>query len=84
VKTAISIPDAVFHQVEEHAARLKISRSAFLTHAAQRYIKELDRDDAVARINAAVEYIGDTDDTAVVVADYGRRHVAGTLANDEW
>ena len=84
MKTAISMPDIVFRQVEEHAARLKVSRSAFLTTAAQRYIEELDRDDEVARINAALEYIGDTDDTNAVVAEYSRRRLAEALADDEW
>lgn len=78
------MPDIVFQQVEEHAARLKMSRSAFLTHAALRYIEELDRDDEVARINAALEYIGDTDDTNQVVAEYSRRRLAEALADDEW
>ena len=78
------MPDVVFHQVSEHAIRLGISRSAFLTHAAERYLAELDREDAVAEINAALDYIGDTDDTNAVVAAYGKRRLAAELADDEW
>jgi metal-responsive CopG/Arc/MetJ family transcriptional regulator len=35
MKTAISIPDDVFEQVEETAARLGMSRSELLTRAAR-------------------------------------------------
>ena len=83
MKTAISIPDVVFHQVEEHAAKLKISRSAFFTHAVERYIAELDRDDAVARINAALDYIGETEEFEIAAA-HGRRMLGELTADDEW
>lgn len=58
MKTAISIPDPVFRQVEEHAHRLGLSRSEFFTRAAARWIDELDEDDLTAAINAALAQAG--------------------------
>jgi hypothetical protein len=55
VKTAISIPDAAFRRAEQHAAKLRLSRSEFFTRAAERWADELDREDLTDAINAALE-----------------------------
>jgi metal-responsive CopG/Arc/MetJ family transcriptional regulator len=41
MKTAISIPDAVFEEAEEAAKRLGISRSRLYTKAIERYLAAL-------------------------------------------
>lgn len=46
MKTAISLPDAVFRQVERKARQLGLSRSEFFARAAQRYLESL-QDEAV-------------------------------------
>jgi hypothetical protein len=58
MKTAISIPDPVFHRVEEHAQRLGMSRSEFFTRAAARWADELDEEDLTAAIDAALAQAG--------------------------
>lgn len=58
VKTAISVPDQVFHRVERHAQRLGMSRSEFFSRAAARWADELDDDDLTAAIDAAVTAAG--------------------------
>lgn len=40
MKTAISIPDAMFEAAERMAQRLRISRSRLFQQAVQRYIEE--------------------------------------------
>ncbi len=74
VKTAISVPDAIFDQVEEAARSLGISRSEFYATAAQRWVDELRRRDVTAQIDAALGEGGDADeDTAELVAEAARR-----------
>ncbi|MCK4414171.1 MAG: ribbon-helix-helix protein, CopG family [Candidatus Eisenbacteria sp.] len=40
MKTAISLPDAMFEAVERMARRLGISRSQLFQHAVQQYLKD--------------------------------------------
>ena len=62
MKTAISIPDEAFRRVERHATRLHISRSEFFTRAAERWADQLEDAELTQAINAALDFIGDTDD----------------------
>ena len=62
MKTAISIPDEAFRRVERHAAKLHISRSEFFTRAAERWADQLEDAELTQAINAALDFIGDTDD----------------------
>lgn len=79
MKTAISLPDVVFHQVTVRAAELGISRSEFFVHAAQRYLEALDEAALVERINAALPA---QDDSARDAVAAGRRVLEAT--DDEW
>lgn len=72
MKTAISVPDAVFDQVEEAARRLGMSRSQFYATAAQRWVDELARRDVTDQIDAVLDE-GDDDDTADIRAEAARR-----------
>jgi metal-responsive CopG/Arc/MetJ family transcriptional regulator len=80
MKTAISIPDETFEQVERRAASLGMSRSEFFTKAAQRYLDHVDEESLTAGIDAAIELIGEDDSSAAAVAA-GRRRLA---AEDDW
>ena len=62
MKTAISIPDDAFRRVERHAAKLHISRSEFFTRAAERWADQLEDAELTQAINAALDFIGDTDE----------------------
>jgi hypothetical protein len=81
VKTAISVPDETFEQVEVHAAALGMSRSEFYTRAAQQYLEQLDAESLAARIDAALDLAG-SDDSAELAAEAGRRRLAH--GEDEW
>jgi metal-responsive CopG/Arc/MetJ family transcriptional regulator len=80
VKTAISMPDATFAQVERRAAELGVSRSEFLTTAARRYLAELDDDALTGMINDALDLADD--DSNAAAAGAGRR--ALTDDGDDW
>lgn len=80
MKTAISVPDETFEEVERRAAALGMSRSEFFTTAARRYIRELDAQSLTERIDAALATAGaDASSRAAVRA--GRRTLA---AEDDW
>jgi antitoxin MazE6 len=80
MKTAISVPDEIFEQVERRAAGLGMSRSEFFAKAAERYLDQLDEQSLTAGIDAAVALIG-ADDSAGAAAAAGRRRLA---AEDDW
>jgi antitoxin MazE6 len=80
VKTAISLPDALFEQATSRAAELGISRSAFFARAAELYLDELSRHELAGRIDEALASAG-ADESAVVAAAAGRRLLA---AGDDW
>ncbi|MPY77046.1 MAG: ribbon-helix-helix protein, CopG family [Actinophytocola sp.] len=75
MKTAISIPDATFEQVEEYAAASGMSRSEFYTKAAQHYLEDLETEDLSEKINQAIALAGEDDSTVSAVAA-GRRSLA--------
>ena len=81
VKTAISIPDETFKRVTQSAEELGMSRSEFFARAAVAYLNELDARSLTAQINAALELIGEDEESQLVVEASKRR--LRELA-DEW
>lgn len=83
MKTAISVPDEVFRQVDAKAAELGVSRSEFFTQAARNYLEVLESQSLTNRINEALEIAGydDSDEWAV---EAGRRALAKLTEGDEW
>jgi hypothetical protein len=81
VKTAISIPDETFKRVTQSAQELGMSRSEFFTRAAVAYLDELDAKSLTAQINAALDLIGEDEDSQLVVEASKRRLRELT---DEW
>jgi len=79
VKTAISVPDDTFERASQRAQQLGISRSEFFATAAKRYLEALDRESLTARIDEALELVGDDPDTALAT-EAGRQR----LARDDW
>ncbi len=55
MKTAISIPDDVFAQVEEFAKKRNISRSALFTAAAREYVQHHRTHDVTKALNAVYD-----------------------------
>lgn len=80
MKTAISVPDELFSQVDSRAAELGISRSEFFARAARKYLDELADSSLTGEIDAALSAAAD-DDSARAAATAGR---AFLRAGDEW
>ena len=81
MKTAISVPDETYAQVERGAERLGVTRSEFYARAARFYLEHLERQSLTDEINAALEITGVDDSSAAAVAA-GRRRLS--LPDDEW
>jgi metal-responsive CopG/Arc/MetJ family transcriptional regulator len=82
VKTAISIPDDTYERAAKRAKDLGMSRSEFFSRAAARYLDQLDNESLTHQINAALEALGDSDDTGADAVVVGR----GVLSDvsDDW
>ncbi len=72
MKTAISVPDDVFAQVEAASTRMGISRSAFFATAARRWLEVLDEQAATDQIDAALEAAGAPDDNEAFLRQAAR------------
>lgn len=81
MKTAISIPDETFAEVERRAKELGLNRSQFFARAVDRYLRELDDNDLTKRINEALEATGEDDSNAWAAAA-GRRML--DRVGDDW
>jgi metal-responsive CopG/Arc/MetJ family transcriptional regulator len=55
MKTAISIPDPIFHAAEKVAKQLAISRSELYTKAITEFVAAYSADSITARVNAVME-----------------------------
>lgn len=81
MKTAISLPDETFDRASRRAKELGMSRSEFFARAAVNYLDELDAKSLTAQMDAALDLIGETDESTELAVSAGRR-VLG--ASDEW
>lgn len=85
MKTAISVPDDLFREVESRVADLKTSRSEFFATAAAHYLRELDRTSITLAMNEAIAQNG----AALSLEDeeflaHNRRLILEMTADDEW
>lgn len=81
MKTAISIPDALFDAAEEQVRRTGVSRSAFYASAVERYLEQLLAQDLTSRIDEALRDARmEADDSGVDAAAHGR----SVVANASW
>ncbi|HEY6276689.1 MAG TPA: hypothetical protein VIX86_10195 [Streptosporangiaceae bacterium] len=80
MKTAISLPDALFEQATTRAAELGISRSAFFARAVELYLGELSRHALAEQIDEALASAGH-DESGAAAAAAGKRLLA---AGDDW
>jgi metal-responsive CopG/Arc/MetJ family transcriptional regulator len=78
MKTAVSIPDAVFEKVERLARRARRSRSEVFSAALQEYVARHAPDEVTEAMNRTCAEVGDRQDPFVGAA--GRR----VLAQTEW
>jgi metal-responsive CopG/Arc/MetJ family transcriptional regulator len=84
VKTAISIPDDTFAEVERRAKELGLNRSQFFTRAVQRYLADLESESITAQINAAIDAGAVDKDLERDVTQHGRRVLLASTADDDW
>lgn len=69
MKTAISLPDDLFREIDRRARALNLSRSAFLARAARELIERTgDGTDATEAWNRAVDRAGQPGDEAGAAA----------------
>ena len=69
MKTAISIPDELFHQIDLCSRRLRVSRSRLLADAARRYLAQQRAPfDATAVWNQVIAKAGQPGDDPAAVA----------------
>jgi len=78
MKTAVSIPDEVFEQVERLARRARRSRSEVFSAALKEYVARHASDEVTEAMNRVCEQVGDQHDAFVAAA--GQR----VLENAEW
>jgi predicted transcriptional regulator len=80
MKTAISVPDDIFRQVEEQAHELQMNRSEFFTAAVKRFLNELEEESITTALNAAVKRGGPEHS----IVDSGLARIAELTEGDEW
>ena len=78
MKTAVSLPDALFEDVDEHARRTGRSRSEVYAAALQEYLARHDEDRVTSALDAVYADVDSTLDAGLLRA--ARR----TLARDVW
>ena len=78
MKTAVSIPDAVFEKVERLAQRARRSRSEVYSAALKEYVARHTPDDVTEAMNEVCDEVGNQTDAFVTRA--GRR----VLETTEW
>jgi metal-responsive CopG/Arc/MetJ family transcriptional regulator len=85
MKTAISVPDETFAQVDTRAAELGISRSEFYATAARRWLTELESANLTSDIDDALDRISDSDQAErALLTTSGARRLAAVTEADEW
>ena len=78
MKTAISIPDVIFEQAEELAARTKRSRSQLFSDAMREYLTRHSGEETTDAMNRVVDAVGGS--VEPFIAEASRR----TLKRMEW
>ncbi len=79
MKTAVSVPDDLFAQVDRLAHRSRRSRSEVYSAALREYVARHAPDEVTARLDAVVAEAGDAGTEA-----FGARASRLTLGVDEW
>ena len=63
MKTAVSLPDELFHKVERLAKRAKKSRSQVFSDALREYLARHLPDEVTDAMNAVIDEVGEDPDT---------------------
>ena len=79
MKTAISVPDALFAQVDRLARRSRRSRSEVYSAALREYVARHARDEVTAGLDAVLGDLGQPD-----MAEFSRAAARRALESAEW
>jgi metal-responsive CopG/Arc/MetJ family transcriptional regulator len=82
VKTAVSLDESLFAQVEDLAHEMKVSRSHLVALALEDYVRRRQNRRLIEQINAAYEQAPETEEEKAVVRGMRRRHRA--IVEGEW
>jgi len=78
MKTAISIPDPLFHAADRLAKRLGIPRSRLYSRAIERYVSEAEKRDVTARLNQVYAHEKSELDSGLAALQ------SASIAPEEW
>jgi metal-responsive CopG/Arc/MetJ family transcriptional regulator len=81
MKTAISIPDELFKNVEKIARKLKIPKSQLFARAMEEYISKLNKDQITERLNKIYQR---SDSDEILATDISISTLRKSLKNDSW
>ena len=79
MKTAVSLPDDVFHGAERFARRVRKTRSQLYAEAIAEYLARHAPDEVTEDMNAVVDRVGATPPDA-----FGRAAARRSLEHVEW
>jgi len=82
MKTAISIPDNIFEDIDKLSKELHRSRSQILTDAAREYIEKLKNEKILKALNKA--YLEEETEHETKLRRKGKKHYAKLLKGDRW
>ncbi len=82
MKTAISIPDDLFKDIDKLAKKLQCSRSQLLADAARDFVEKQKNRDILDAINKA--YSGNETDQEVTLRQKSKNHYAKLLKEENW
>ena len=82
MKTAISIPDNIFEDIDKLSKELHRSRSQILTDAAREYIEKLKNEKILKDLNKA--YLEEETEQETELRRKGKKHYAKLLKGDRW
>ncbi len=82
MKTAISMPDDLFKDIDKLSKKLNCSRSHILTSAAREYVKKLKNKNIYEAINKA--YSEKETEKETVLREKHKKHYAKMLKMEKW
>ena len=81
IKTAISLQESLFQQIEAITQEMNISRSHFFALAAEKFIQQVANEKLLTGINAAYDDLPDPDEQDLLTQ---MRRKQFKLVADEW
>lgn len=82
MKTAISIPDEIFKDIEKLSKKLRCPRSRILTEAAREYIEKMKNNDIFEAINKV--YSGEETEQEKQLRRKSKKLYAKLLKGEKW